>query len=194
MITLDTIHTKYTPIGLDIGTGGIRAAQIECAHDRYIVTRTMGMERSFDDPSDTHTLHERLNLCIRHGVFTTRNVITAPVGGNVEYYPLELPETIFVQQSETVEQAIHWELGRITKESPTNMTTAHWRLPASTALHHNTIGVAVRTDCVGQTLDLCSSAGLVCTCIDTPTTALCRLGCLLRDRSNNVPMVRKICP
>jgi len=185
MITLDKIQTRYSPIGLDVGTYGIRAAQVEYKHHQYTVTSTFSMNRPATHPSDVNTLYERINTCICRGEFHGRNVITTPIGGSLEYYPLDLPENIFIQQPENINQAIRWELGRIMNGTPDDMSTAYWKLPTSKTFHHNTIGVTIQADQINRTLDQCLMADLTCTCIDTPMTALCRLGSALNKWKNN---------
>lgn len=185
MITLDKIQTKYSPIGLDIGTYGIRAAQVEYKNQQYNVTNTFSMNRPATQTSNVSTLHERINTCIRRGEFHGRHVITTPIDGSLEYYPLDLPENIFGQQPENINQAIRWELGRIMNGTPDDMSTAYWKLPASKTFHHNAIGVAIQSNQINRTLDQCSMANLACSCIDTPMTALCRLGCALNQWKDN---------
>ncbi len=181
MITLSNLIQKHCPIGLDVGTSGIRAVQIETSAEQFILSKMMDMERAPQDQFDNDTLPERIQNCLQLGEFAGRNIITTPFESNVEYFTLELPETLFSQSSENVEKAIRWEVGRLCNDPIDNITTAYWKLPPSTMLHHNTIGIAIQSDAVIRTLDHCSSIGLQCSCVDTSTTALCRLGSVLND-------------
>lgn len=183
MIALNQLIQKHSSIGLDVGTYGLRAVQIETSDNQFILSRVMNMELAPQDQCDINTLHERLQICIHRGEFVGRNIITTPFEANVEYFTLELPDTLFSQSIENVEQAIQWEVGRLSNDPVDKLTTTYWKLPPSNSLHHNIIGVAVQTDQVIRTLDHCSSAGLNCLCVDTPTTALCRMGCALHDWS-----------
>lgn len=179
MIILDKIQKMYSPIGLDVGTHGIRAVQVENKHDQFTITNSFCMNRPASQPYNMNAIHERINTCINRGEFHGKNVITTPIGNHLKYYPMDLPENIFVQKPENINQAIRWELGRIMNSTGDDLSTAYWKLPESKTFHHNTIGVAIQADQINNTLNQCSMADLTCTCIDTPITALCRLGCAL---------------
>jgi len=68
-------------------------------------------------------------------------------------------------------------------ESVDKIEARYWQIPPPSAPGPNMLAVGARGETMRETFDACTRAGVVCTSIDAPAAALCRVGCALRTTS-----------
>ena len=190
MLSLLTGNRYRTPIGLDIGDTAIRAVQLRRTGDRYTLAvaaqteSAAGGSSAISDPKDR--LSAGVRAALRQASFAGRVAVTALNPPEVEFHALDLPAAALRAPEREARQMVHWEIGRLTRESPDKVETRHWHLPTASGSAPNAIGVSAGREAVAHLVDACGAAGVVCSCVDTCATALCRLGRLLRPWPDDV--------
>ena len=181
MISLRHRRQKTTRIGLDIGECGARAVQLTRIGDSFQAYHAARAERQaasleVDTQRDRNTrLGGQIHSCLSGADFRGRVVTTALSPPDVEFHSLELPE---VNAAELV-KVVEFETKRLFTRQHDRVETRHWTLPRAQGSAPTAIGVVVPYDKVVETMGLCSSAGLVCSRVDTGANALSRFGSLL---------------
>lgn len=186
MVSLLSRRHRWTPIGLDIGVCGVRAAQLTHAAGVYTVTRVVEREWPVQEPhnGDHAPLRaERIRSCVGQAGFRGRGAVAALNSPAVEFHSLDLPEAVVAGDHGDTSQVVRWEVERLTNQHGEGMETRHWPLPATDIQAPNAISVSADCEAVGRTLKMCDDAGVLCTCIDVGAAALTRLGALLSARS-----------
>ena len=180
MLQLVGLHNKKTRIGIDLGSAGIRAVQLQQLGDTWEVVRIARSEAGQPgDPklgSDPTHRAERLKLCLRGEQFRGRAAAAAMQPPDVEFHPLELPEAVTEPNNDEARDIVRWEFSRLMKAAPEKIEVDYWLLPKAQALGPNAIGVGARRQPVADLLALCRSVGLTCVCVDATATALQRFG------------------
>lgn len=181
MISFGRLRHRATAIGLDIGECGTRAVQLVRAGDAFRVHRAARAERNAtslgaDPQSDRSTRRTgQIQSCLSGADFRGRTAMTALSSPDVEFHSLELPKA----GPEDLPQIVQFEVKRLFSRQDDRVETGHWLLPNLRGSAQNAIGVVVPYDKVIETVELCRSAGLVCSRVDTGATALSRFGTLL---------------
>ncbi|MDO8631937.1 MAG: pilus assembly protein PilM [Phycisphaerales bacterium] len=195
MLSLLTGNRHRTPIGLDIGDTAIRAVQLRRSGDRYTLaaaarTDSAACGSPATGPSQISNpksqISKGVQAALRQASFAGRLVVTALNPPEVEFHALDLPAAALRAPEREARQMVHWEIGRLTSESPDKVETRHWHLPTASGSAPNAIGVSAGREAVVHLVDACGAAGMVCSCVDTCATALCRFGRLLRPWPEDV--------
>lgn len=171
-------RTAVSPIGLDLGTRGVRSAQLVRTRDSWAVT---GLERSSSRSGaepDSARCVEQVRSCVGRGAFRGRAVVAALAPSHLEHHALDLPAALMEGGSQAA-QAVHHEIEQLMTLPEGEVETRHWPLPATTVPAPNALGVAARRTAVRELTELCAAAGLRCQAVDSPAVALCRLGAVL---------------
>jgi Tfp pilus assembly PilM family ATPase len=184
MVTLLKRSARQSPIGLDIGETGIRAAQLRRCGNGWLVQRTARLDRQradSDPQKGSDALERAIRTCLRQVQFLGHRVVAALNPPDAEFHTLDLPAAILAQSSANLTQVVQSEVTRLAGKSGEPIETAHWALPPTHMPAPNAIGTAVRRGMVDRLVQACDQAHLECTRIDVNATALCRFGSLLND-------------
>lgn len=192
---------KTTPIGLDIGSCGVRAAQLVQSGDSCRVFQAASVHVDHlpavepkrnrpnarreenvgaTGPDSTIApllLTQCLQSCLAQGEFRGQTVMTALCPPDIEYHALELPAADPAQLA----QIVPFEVERLLAVHHDRVEARHWMLPKTHASAPNAIGVAAQYGKVVETVDLCRHAGVVCSGVDTAATAVGRVGAMLNN-------------
>lgn len=185
MVSLLRRRQKRTPIGLDIGTSGVRAVQLVQWTDGYAATRvaTSEWQHSLAEDDGVHEPQGRIRSCLRRGEFRGHDTVTALQPPAVEFYTLELPSAVLGGEDVNLAQVVRWEVERLATEHADDLGTAYWLLPPTKVPAPNVISVAAQRDVVAAKLKSCADAGLACVGVDVGAAALARFGTVLRTWS-----------
>jgi len=190
MLSIASGTRRRTPIGLDIGDTAIRAVQLRRCGDGYTlaaVAQTGSVPGGSPAPEGAkEQLAANVRKVLRLASFSGRVVVSALNPPEVEFHMLELPAAALKAAEREAGQMVHWEIGRLSSESADKVETRHWQLPAGAGSAPNAIGVSAGREAVGRLVGACGAAGVVCSCVDTCATALCRFGRLLRAWPDDV--------
>jgi Tfp pilus assembly PilM family ATPase len=181
------VRRRRTPIGLDIGAGGLRAVQLVESQGIYALGQGAVAEWSvdMDDDARTERLPDRIRRCLRQTAFSGRSAVTALQPPAVEFHPLELPPAVVAGDPANMVQVVRWEVGRLTHQASGDSETRHWALPPTRVPAPNVIGVAAPRGVIENRMAACAKAGLLCTSVDVNAAALVRLGCALHTWSGD---------
>ena len=170
------VHRRRTPIGLDIGETGVRAAQLTRTGDFYTIS---SLAQSVG--SAPRTMEWGPHSGPYGSGFRGRYAVAALNLPDVEYHTLDLPKAAFKPGNAEADQMVRWEIERLMTEPPEGVETRYWTLPPTTAPGPNVIGVAARREVIDRAIARVEQAGLTCSCLDTVATALSRFGRLLHS-------------
>ena len=192
-----------SPIGLDIGRCGLRAAQIDTrgrargetprirtACWAWPQTRAAGSFAEFAAGSaggQGGDLAVRLRRLLRQHEFRGRVVVIGLSSPEVELHALELPVAASSVSIRDMRQAARWELERLMSFDKEEVECDYWPLPPSRATPTTALGVAARKQDVEAAGHLCRSAGLECRRIDAGVCALARFGVWSRSLARATP-------
>lgn len=182
MISLRTPKVIRTPVGLDIGARGVRAAQLVRKDGAFVVSAVAAhafAADTTDGEKDHFMLKRRIESCVRGGDFRGRTLITALNHPAVEFHALELPEAVLAAPSEDAQQIVQWEMARLVSAPIEEVETRFWALPETPATNSNAIGVAARKDAVMRLVSACAEAGMNCAGVNCATAGLARFGVIL---------------
>ncbi len=180
MPPLSSVSARLTPIGLDVGSGGVRAAQLRRSGDDWTVVHIAHCERPITDGEEERSDVERQILtCLGQAEFSGRRASVALSAPDVEFHALDLPAAILTQSDESASRVVRSEVLRLTNKPDDQIETGHWSLPPTKVTGPTVIGAAVDHEAIDQMLRVCERTRLQCMRIDTAATSLCRLGCLL---------------
>jgi len=188
MKSLTNRKRRRTPIGLDVGESGVRAAQLLRSGTQYTVeglTQAEWQQDALAGASVRHLLAARVESCLRMGTFRGSEVVAALDPPSVEFHALELPSKIFSDEGAEVSDVVRWELGRLMNEPVEDVETRYWQLPPPQGAAPNAVGVSARHDAVAEHMNVYKDAGLVCSRLDTGASALSRFGVLLNAWSED---------
>lgn len=182
---------RRSPIGLDVGSTGVRGAQLVRTGDTFDVLRAAWSERPGGEDAgregaNTAADGEAVRACLRKTEFQGRSAVVGLNLPEADFHLLELPETILEGKANEASSAVHWEVVRLMDTASDAVEVRHWMLPTPSSAAPNALGVGAARACVDSTLESCAAAGLRCRGIDTAATALSRFGCLLGRRPANV--------
>jgi Tfp pilus assembly PilM family ATPase len=187
MTTLMKRTRRRTPIGVDIGSTGVRAVQLVRTGERFDVLRSAASDRpSAGDDGAGRARSAWIRECLRKADFHGRSAVTGLNTPEADFHLLELPKAVLAGASAECDAAVHWEIVRLMGASPQTIEVRHWPLPAASAAAPNALGVGAPRACIESALSSCAWAGLRCRAIDTTATALSRFGCLLAHRPAEV--------
>jgi len=182
------LRKKRTCIGVDVGTTGFRAVQLERIDGTWCVTRIARSELGLsEEPAPDHDrrdLAQRLVRLVKGEPFHGRAAATAVQTPDIEFHPLELPEQAVASGRSDANDIVRWELSRLLNETPDQIQVSHWSLPPTSALGPNAMGAAARRAPVVDLYAACVEAGLQCERVDGMPTALQRFGAHLRRWSH----------
>jgi len=170
------LSRNLTPIGIDIGAAGVRAAQARFSQGVYDVLEAAQAEPPSSEKaadSEVGTAGRWLADCLTKGEFRGRFASAALSTPDLEYHALELPAAALREDAAAV---IRIEVERLTARTSAAIETGHWLLPPSSTPGPNTVAIGAPQDAVAEMLDLCAHAGLDCTCVEPAATALARFG------------------
>jgi Tfp pilus assembly PilM family ATPase len=206
MIVFQRLAGTRTPIGLDLGSSGVRAVQLTQAGDRYRVAsvsrfdiRSAGADHlppPVEKEREGDAEHRRQQIaaiisCLQRSKFHGRLAVTALNAPDVQFHTLELPPAALHDtpaspqrkggrhESGSAGQIVRWEIERLMTGDSGSVETRHWALPPASVPAPNAIGLGASRALIERTVTTCARAGLRCSRIDTTATALSRLGRLL---------------
>lgn len=184
MLQLLGLHSKKTRIGIDLGSTGVRAVQLQTLDDAWEVVHVARSELGLPgDPGaavDRNELAQRLKQCITGESFNGRSVNAAVQPPDIEFHPLELPDAVIQPNNQEAREIVRWELSRLMKDAPEQVEVDYWMLPRAQSSGPNAIGVGARRQPIVDLLGLCHGVGLNCVCVDATATALQRFGLHLK--------------
>lgn len=182
-------NAKTTPIGLDIGAQGVRAAQLTRRSQAYTL-RACGKIEHANLPATSEkneaAMSGFIRDCLHQASFQGNDVRAGLSMPDIDFHALELPESIGSEKEEEVGRIVQWEVQRLTTRQNEKLETRHWLLPAARPSAPNAIGAAATEAKVMQVVARCHDAGTVCTQVDATAAALARFGYLVADWSSEV--------
>lgn len=185
MITMPGRRQKRTPIGIDLGETGTRAAQLQrCgdSHNLVCAARSEWSVAAADVEDRAKRRSAQLRNCIRQSEFRGRAAVAALDPPDVEFHALELPNATPVE----LDRIVRLEVERLMTSSLQEVEIRHWMLPPTQAAAPNAVGVVAGRNVVNQTLGACRDARLTCTTVDTGAAALGQFGGILHRWSPDV--------
>lgn len=182
-------NAKTTPIGLDIGAHGVRAAQLTRRSQTYALRSFARIERA-NVPAESEEnevpMSGFIRNCLQQASFQGNDVRAGLSMPDMEFHALELPESIGEEKEEEVGRIVQWEVQRLTTRQSEKLETRHWLLPAARPSAPNAIGAASTEAKVMRVVATCHDAGTVCTQVNATAAALARFGNLVGDWSSEV--------
>lgn len=180
MRMLSTRSRTRTPIGLDIGACGWRAAQVVRRGDRFVLRAAVARNRTGEDRGpDASSSASALQRALRSAPFRGRDVSCVLDPPSVEFFSLELPAAALSDANADLAEMTRWEVERMIGPSAEDTEARHWTLPPSPAPGPNAMAAAAKRTEVVRLVNLCRAAGWTCSCVDAGATALARFGSLL---------------
>lgn len=177
------INRKATrsPVGLDLGSEGARAAQVVRRGDTWSVTTLASWRVPRGSPGldADSAARERLAHWLRGLQIGGRKTVAGLSPPDVEIHAMELPRPSGGSPEEQ-RRAAQFELARLAGFSDDGAESDFWWLPESRSMTTTALGVAAEKSCVAQSLDLCRRARLDCVQLDATPCALARFGYLIR--------------
>lgn len=181
-------RASCSPIGLDIGARGVRAAQVVRSKNVFTVTglaRTVTTLTASDEEPSGGSVVDRIRSCLAQTRFRGRTATVGLSTPDVEFHALDLPESV-VTGSDNPGRVVHLEVQRLSTLPEGTIETGHWPLPATRASAPTVLGVAAKRDVIAGQMARCADAGLVCGRADVAAAALCRFGLLINDWTDEV--------
>ena len=171
-----------TPVGVDVGLTGVRAAQLRLINGEWSLIRAVHwrLRRAEDQQQGVSTIQERLRKALRQNDFSGRALVFGLSQPDVELHALELPERGDKGGAAQIQAAARWEIERLGRFDEGTTETAIWRLPPGRGTRTTAMGVAAPKQVIGEIWNLCRSVGGDCRRIDAAACALSRAGVLLR--------------
>lgn len=176
MLALKSWHRLRTPIGIDMGAMGVRAAQATLRDGVYEVQRAAQSELPWSGKGpepDGEDAGKLLVNCLPKGGFRGRTAAAALSTPDLEYHALDLPAAALKEDAAPV---IRVEVERLSAQTSLAIETRHWILPAPGTPGPNTLAVGASQEAVARMLEVCAQAGLHCTRVEPAATALVRFG------------------
>lgn len=171
-----------TPVGVDVGLTGVRAAQLRQLNGKWALTRAVRwyLRRGEEQQQGLAGIQDRFRRALRQNDFSGRALVVGLSQPDVELHPLELPEQGDGLDAGQIEAAAKWEIERLGRFQEGTIEATHWRLPPARGTQTTALGVAATSQIMCQIWDLCRTIGGDCRCIDAAVCALSRAGILLR--------------
>lgn len=173
--------SRTTPIGLDIGEHGIRAAQLHRRGGNWCVAALSRIARQDNQPQNDGRWCTRTDFaaCIEQQAFRGRDVVTGLNDPDVEFHSLSMPEA--VRASAGGEQAVAHEISHLMTFDAGEVEMRHWAVPSQSPSSPNVVGVAAKREPIMQLWQQCRDAGLCCTRADSAALANARFTCLVQQ-------------
>jgi len=177
-------RSKVSPVGVDIGSSGVRAVQVASTDSAWRVTQ-MARVSIVDEKTDKpESPASPLRRCLQQARFGGKAAYAAISPSDVEFHALELPKALTEGGGGDVDQVVRHEITRLMTQPEEGVETRHWSLPPTTVPAPNAIGVAAGRKAIDTVMTTCEQAGLVCENIETAAGALCRFGTALQARGD----------
>lgn len=182
MVSLGRWLTSALPIGVDIGSTGVRIAQLRRHRMEYELHASALVDlppgNLENGPSDE--LARVLRRCL--GMVTTRGRLTvaAVPDAAVEYHAVMLPENALQAAGRQAAQVIRFEVERLSTAPMDGLELDFWTLPNTNVPAPSVLGATAPRDLVLSRLQTLREAGLDCASVDASAAALCRFGVMLR--------------
>lgn len=170
-----------TPVGLDIGAQGLRAAQLDRVGKVWSVVAISACERSGAQAGDDVLQPSRqlVRMVTTPERFSRRKVVAVMSSPDVDYFSLELPEGVTRSGDEQLGKVVCAEVSRLMGCDGDEAVTGYWRSPTGKPPSPNVVGIGTSPDAVGKLLATLDDAGLNCSVVEPAALALARLGSLL---------------
>lgn len=168
---------RVSPIGLDVGATGVRAAQVAREGNRLVVRAAAAFSyRPGAAPASVseEARRELIRRVMSQGAFQGRSIITMPRADALSFHPVRLPESLLAAAGPDVHQALVFEVQRSSDTESGSLVARHWPTPDTPAHPENALAVAAAERDVHVALDDARSAKLECLCVDSYATALSR--------------------
>lgn len=186
-------RTGYSPIGLDIGTMGVRMVQLAATGSvNCRVTGAASRELPGDLPESGPTreavVADAVADMLRTGEFAGRQVVSSMPATDVEYKNLRLPP----MPSDELSAAVAWEAAERFQMGPGEAQIAFLdagEVRQGEELREEIILLAARREAVKRHVDLLGQVGLKPIAIDAPPTALARVAPPNNPQDLNEPAV-----
>lgn len=186
---IPSISRRFSPIGLDVGSAAVRAAQLRFAGGRWRATTLSHWPIAQQDAKGLDSVaRSRLAQWLRDAHFRGRGTIIGLSPPDVEIHAMELPR-VENAEPEELRSAARLEIERLMSFSSAEAEVDLWHIPPSKVARTTAIGVAARKDSVAGLLDICQRANLDCMSVDATACALARFGWVVRglgDTANDV--------
>ena len=186
MLTIVKQKLIRTPLGLDIGSNGIRVAQLRKTGSQFSVTKVIEHEWRAIDPDKNAEGREaeRLNRVARFvqsANIRKQRVVVEMNPPEVECFPLDLPAAAIDTEESKMAELVRWEVERLLGESHESVETRYWPLPRTKVPSPTVMATAAQSDAVASLVSLCDSSGVYCQSVEPASVALARFGSELND-------------
>ncbi len=171
---LQRLQVRHSAITVDPGTGGLRAAQLCAAGGRVRLRDALSLAVGGCDAADDEWV-QRLARLGEQGDFHGSEMALVLSPPQVRFVPLRLPDAIWDQPAERIEQAVLWELARETRSEPGEFEARWWRLPAGSRGGVNVIAGCMPAEQARGWFDGLGRHGIRLVRIDAAPLALTRL-------------------
>ncbi len=179
--TLLKKKTTRTPVGLDIGARGLRAAQLSPAKGGWTVVAASACERT-GVPDGTDVLQpsaQLVRMVTSLERFRGREVVAVMSSPDLDYFSLELPKGVVDSESAQLERVVCAEVSRLMRGEDKEPVTRYWRSPAGKPPSPNVVGIGASPVAVRTLLTTMDEARLICSVVEPAALALARFGSVL---------------
>ena len=175
-------RTSVSPVGLDIGQTGARAAQLQRTDNKWQLSNAIHwrVRREEDRNRGILAIEDRLRRSIKQKDFIGRRLVVGLSQPDVELHALELPEKGQREVDQQIDKAARWEIERLSRFPEGMAETACWQFPKGRGTRTTAIGVAAATQTINDVWSACRRSGAECQRVDVSACALSRVGVLLR--------------
>ncbi len=193
MLTMVKEKLRRTPVGLDIGESGVRAAQIKqtarqagFTGQRFVVAKVIKHEWRSTEPEKDVAEEEtkrqtRVARFVRSANIRKQSVVVELNPPDVECYPLDLPAAAVDTEESKLAELVRWEVERLLGDAHESVETRHRALPRTNVPSPTVMAAVAQTDAVVSLVDLCDASGVHCLAVEPASVALARFGSVLSD-------------
>ena len=174
----ESLRSRTTPIGADLGSCAVRLVQATPNGDRFVVQNAAQSERTLaasdTDPRATRRL---LNDCHTKTRFHGRAVVAALSTPELAFHALELPRAALQAGDDGL---VRIEVERLSTRSQGDFETRHWVVPTTGSSGPNAIAVEAGHGAVNAAIESCADCKLDCIAVEAGAAALIRFASLAR--------------
>jgi Tfp pilus assembly PilM family ATPase len=170
-----SLFTRFSPIGLDLGSHSFKAVQLKQSRTGWQVAASVSLSRlSPDAPIDESEIERLQGVFDRRG-FVGRDIVVALPTANLLTTILELPARA---PGVPLDQIAAVEFARVHKQDAATLTMSTWELPTPARASKATymLAVGALSAKLESHMDLVESLGMNVVAIEDPSTAMVR-GC-----------------
>lgn len=177
-LTIPSLRSKTTPIGVDLGDCAVRMVQARREGDVYVMGVATQSERtSPSEPSDAKDAFRSITEARLKASFVGRSAVAALSTPDLAFHALDLPRAALQSGHEDL---VRVEVERLTSHAANEFETRHWVIPPTATSGPSALAVESGHEPVTAAIDACSAGKLDCICVEPAPAALVRFASLAR--------------